>query len=119
MPRGKWKHAETSWTSWKHDDLKPTRHSRSSSKVEIDSNKTLPQKKEKSQINNQVLHLKQLGAPSVSCVQLFAIPRIICPWNFPGKNTGVGYHFLIHRASWDKRINKPEISKRKEITRSE
>ena len=47
MPRGKWKHAETSWTSWKHDDLKPTGHSRSSSKVEIDSNKTLPQEKKK------------------------------------------------------------------------
>ena len=21
--------------------------------------------------------------------------RILCPWNFPGKNTGVGYHFLL------------------------
>ena len=20
--------------------------------------------------------------------------RLLCPWNFPGKNTGVGYHFL-------------------------
>ena len=23
--------------------------------------------------------------------------RLLCPWNFPGKNTGVGYHFLLQR----------------------
>ena len=22
-------------------------------------------------------------------------PRFLCPWNFPGKNTGVGCHFLL------------------------
>ena len=22
-------------------------------------------------------------------------PRLLCPWNFPKKNTGVGYHFLL------------------------
>ena len=21
--------------------------------------------------------------------------RLLCPWNFPGKNTGVGYHLLL------------------------
>ena len=21
--------------------------------------------------------------------------RFLCPWDFPGKNTGVGYHFLL------------------------
>ena len=21
--------------------------------------------------------------------------RLLCPWNFPGENTGVGYHFLL------------------------
>ena len=21
--------------------------------------------------------------------------RLLCPWNFPGKNTGVGFHFLL------------------------
>ena len=40
--------------------------------------------------------------------------RLLCPWNFPGKNTGVGYHFslqvifptqglnphLLHRLHW-------------------
>ena len=23
--------------------------------------------------------------------------RLLCPWNFPGKNTGVGCHFLLQR----------------------
>ena len=23
--------------------------------------------------------------------------RLFCPWDFPGKNTGVGYHFLLQR----------------------
>ena len=21
--------------------------------------------------------------------------RLLCPWDFPGKNTGVGFHFLL------------------------
>ena len=38
---------------------------------------------------------------SLSCVQLFATPwtiesaRLLCPWNSPGKNTGVGSHSLL------------------------
>ena len=36
----------------------------------------------------------------LSCVQLFVTPwtitaRLLCPWKFPGKNTGVGCHFLL------------------------
>ena len=36
---------------------------------------------------------------SFSCVRLFATPwtvakRLLHPWNFPGKSTGVGCHFL-------------------------
>ena len=23
--------------------------------------------------------------------------RLLCPWDFPGKNTGVGCHFLLHQ----------------------
>ena len=31
-----------------------------------------------------------------SCVQLFATPaRLLCPWASPGKDTGVGCHFLL------------------------
>ena len=38
---------------------------------------------------------------SLSRVQLFCDPvdsslaRLLCPWNFPGKNTGEGCHFLL------------------------
>ena len=32
------------------------------------------------------------------CVCLFAQPaRLLCPWGSPGKNTGVGRHFLLQR----------------------
>ena len=37
-------------------------------------------------------------AQSLSHVQLFAAPRTVaflCPWDFPGKNTGVGCRFLL------------------------
>ena len=30
----------------------------------------------------------------LSCVQLFPA-RLLCPWGSPGKNTGVGCHFLL------------------------
>ena len=30
----------------------------------------------------------------LSCVQLFAA-GLLCPWGSPGKNTGVGCHFLL------------------------
>ena len=34
----------------------------------------------------------------LSCVQLFVTQgptKLPCPWNFPGKNTGVGCHLLL------------------------
>ena len=35
-------------------------------------------------------------------VQLFVTPwtvarQVLCPWDSPGKNTGVGCHFLLQR----------------------
>ena len=27
-------------------------------------------------------------------------PRLFSPWDSPGKNTGVGYHFLLQGSSW-------------------
>ena len=31
-----------------------------------------------------------------SVVSDFVVPgRLLCPWNFPGKNTGVGCYFLL------------------------
>ena len=40
-------------------------------------------------------------AQSLNCVWLFGIrqtiaTRLLCPWSFPGKNTGEGCHFLFH-----------------------
>ena len=40
-----------------------------------------------------------------SHVQLFAIPwivsaRLLCPWDFLSKNTGVGCHFLLQEGAW-------------------
>ena len=31
--------------------------------------------------------------------------RLLCPWNFPGKNTGVGYHFLFWGIFLTQRLN--------------
>ena len=44
---------------------------------------------------------KNLCCAVLSCIQLFVTPmdakstRLFCPWNSPGKNTGVGCHFLL------------------------
>ena len=40
----------------------------------------------------------------LSCVQLFetawtVAPRLLCPWDFPGKNTGVEEFFSFSRGS--------------------
>jgi len=40
-------------------------------------------------------------AQLLNLVQLFATPwtaacRLFCPWDFPGKNTGVDFHFLLY-----------------------
>ena len=33
---------------------------------------------------------------TVACQAPLSMPaRLLCPWNFPGKNTGVGCHFLL------------------------
>ena len=43
----------------------------------------------------------QKKVKSLSCVRLFAAPwtvactRLLCPWDFLGKSTGVGCHFLL------------------------
>ena len=41
-----------------------------------------------------------MHARLLNCVWLFVTPwtvahKLLCPWNFPGKNTGVGCHFLF------------------------
>ena len=32
-------------------------------------------------------------------------PRLVCPWNSPGKNTGVGYHSLFQGIFLAQRLN--------------
>jgi len=51
-----------------------------------------------------------LVGQSLSHVQLFATPelqhaRLLCPWGFPGKNTGVGCHFLLQGIFLDQGLN--------------
>ena len=41
---------------------------------------------------------------ALSCIRFFVTqwtvaPRLLCQWNFPGKNTGTGCHFLFQRSS--------------------
>ena len=45
-------------------------------------------------------HIFVVVVQSLSCVQLFATPwsvapRLLCPWDFPSRNTGAGCHFLL------------------------
>ena len=47
---------------------------------------------------------------SCSVVWFFATPqaratRLLCPWDFPGKSTGVGCHFLLQGIFWTQGLN--------------
>ena len=64
--------------------------------------------------NNKMLRVlcqKRKKVKSLSHVQLFPTPwtvayQVLHPWDFPGKNTGVGCHFLlqqIHSKCWEVR----------------
>ena len=47
-------------------------------------------------LNTALFHLFSCSVVSDSFVTPWAVPpRLLCPWNFPGKNTGVGCHFLL------------------------
>ena len=41
-------------------------------------------------------------------VQLYCTARLLCPWNFPDKNTGVGCHFLLQRVFYFKGYSQPK-----------
>ena len=50
--------------------------------------------------------LSKVKVKLLSCVQLFATPwtvptRLLHPWDFPGKSTGVGCHCLLQKNSTD------------------
>ena len=47
-------------------------------------------------------------AESFSCILWTAAARLLCPWDFPGKNTAVGCHFFLQgiflTQGWNPRI---------------
>ena len=54
--------------------------------------------------------IKWSQVKSLSRVWLFATPwtvptRLLCPWDFPGKNTGVGCHCLLQEIFLTQRLN--------------
>ena len=59
----------------------------------------------------QILHPHHIfpivAVQLLSCVQLFVTPWtwLCCPWDFPGKNTGVGCHFLLQGIFWTQGSN--------------
>ena len=40
-----------------------------------------------------------------SCPTFCHPVRLLCPWDFPGKNTGMGCHFLLHVSPWGSFMN--------------
>ena len=42
-----------------------------------------------------LVHAQSLGRVRLFAALWAAAHRLLCPWNFPGKNTGVGSHFLL------------------------
>ena len=46
-------------------------------------------------MNHQATGKKRVKVKSLNPVWLFATTRLLQPWDFPGKNTGVGCHFLL------------------------
>ena len=81
-------------------------------------------KHQQAQKNNKIGKLTRTNCHpwlvSVTCqVQHFAIPwlqpaRLLCPWNSPGKNTGGGCHFFLHRIFPTKGLN-PGLSHCRQI----
>ena len=43
-------------------------------------------------------------AQSLSCIQFF-VTSLLCPWDFAGKKTGVGCHFLLQGIFPTKELN--------------
>ena len=47
------------------------------------------------EIPESILPAKSLQS-CLTLVTLWTVPaRLLCPWDSPGKNTGVGFHFLL------------------------
>ena len=48
---------------------------------------------------------RSVMSDSLWSYQLYVAARLLCPWDFPGKHTGVGYHFLLQGIFWTQRWN--------------
>ena len=60
-------------------------------------------------IFSKICYLHACVQSCFSCVRLFVTPwtvacRLLCPWDFPGKNAGVGCHALLQGNTPDPRI---------------
>ena len=51
-------------------------------------------------MKNAIFMTQKRSEVAQSCLTLCdpvdCTPRLLCPWDFPGKSTGVGCHFLLH-----------------------
>ena len=45
--------------------------------------------------NRKRVHSKSVKLCPTFCDPMDCIARLLCPWDSPGKNTGVGFHFLL------------------------
>ena len=45
--------------------------------------------------------------------------RLLCPWDSPGKNTGVGYHFPSPNLTWDSQNNQQTTSRIMQTSQSQ
>ena len=58
----------------------------------------------------QSLSKAKVKGKSLSCVCLLATPwtmahQVLCPWDFPGMNAEVGYHFLLQEIFLTQELN--------------
>ena len=50
--------------------------------------------------------VKSLSRVWLSATHGLQPTRLLCPWDFPGKTTGVGCHCLLWWANWERKISK-------------
>ena len=62
-------------------------------------NRTTKQARKRFTIPTYIVRKVTVKVKLLSRVRLFETPwiasRVLCPWDFPGENTGVGCHFLL------------------------
>ena len=49
-------------------------------------------------VENSLIGIKGLSEGRIDCetgIEIYTSTRLLCPWNSPGKNTGMGCHYLL------------------------